>query len=201
MGFFGKLFGKKQNEQATSSAAASLKTLAGDRLNDLAKEKERDTPLTQEELLKTFAEYFAPNTGFFSAPGSPQSNAYFSVVNAARDEMVRNKELFERATKWKHEDLVRMLKNPQPAITNMMVCGLIFAMGDYAVIKATCYCVDFCDIIPNCAALYLLLISQKLDADKRKLIIDAGDRSKKVAFRQVMQTLKVCDPTWEYLIV
>lgn len=67
-------------------------------------------------------------------------------------------------------------------LTNMIVCGLIFRMGDYGVLKSNVLCIDFCEKIPNCMSLYLLLTVQKLPEHQRKQIIDAGDGADKTAF-------------------
>ena len=114
--------------------------------------------------------------------------------------MLRNPDLFKKATKWDITRLVNMLNNPQPGITNMMLCGLIFRMGDYGVIRSAMYCVDFCERIPNCIALYLLLTAHKLPADQRKQMIDAGDNTNKTAFKAAMLSLRVLDPDWSFTI-
>ena len=82
----------------------------------------------------------------------------------------------------------------------MIICGMIFRMGEYAVIKDAVYCVDFCEKTPNCTALYLLLTAQKEPEDNRRQIIDAGDRSDKTAFIEAMNSLKVLDPHWTFQI-
>lgn len=114
--------------------------------------------------------------------------------------MQRDLPIFKAATKWTPEQLADLLNNPKPGITSSLICGLLFAMGDYAVIYNTVYCVDFCERIPNCIALYLLLTAQKQPSDKRKMAIDAGDRSNSEALRRAMDTLSVCDPAWTYSI-
>ena len=162
--------------------------------------KDQNLPVSQEDLVKTFAEFFAPNTDFFSTPGSPKYNAYFSVVNAARDEMFKNLALFSAATKWTTQQLTNLVSNPKPGITNMLICGLIFKMGDYAVIKDAVYCVDFCESIPNCIALYLLLTAQKLPTDKRTMVVDAGEGSNTTAFQKALEVLKICDSSWDVRI-
>lgn len=111
------------------------------------------------------------------------------------------KELFKMATKWDISRLTEMLNNPIPAVTNMLVCGLIFRTGDYAVLKSAVYCVDSCEKIPNCIAIYLLLIAHQLPKEQRKQIIDAGDRSDPTAFKTAMESLQVLDPDWHFMIV
>ena len=114
--------------------------------------------------------------------------------------MFHNPQLFTAATKWEPEQLAELANNPKPGVTNMLICGLIFAMGSYAVIKDAVYCVDFCEKIPNCIALYLLLIARAMPEDQRKMLIDAGDRSNPAAFVKALNALKVCEPTWSFLL-
>ena len=114
--------------------------------------------------------------------------------------MLKQPKLFTEATKWESSELENLINDPKPGITNMMVCGLIFCMGNYAVIKDALYCVDFSERIPNCVALYLLLIAQKQPKDQRMQLIDAGDRADKEPLRKAMAALKVCDPNWNYNI-
>lgn len=213
MGLLDRLFGGFKKTDGTSAAKpapegkkpvdAAAAVLAGQKasFDQKVQAKERDAAITQEALLKIFGEYFAPNKDFFSQPGSPKFVAYFGAVNAARDEMIRNPKLFAEATKWSMQALADLINQPKPGITNMLICGLIFAMGDYAVIKDAVYCVDFCEAIPNCIALYLLLTAQKLPQDRRAMMIDAGDNSDKTAFTSAMNALKVCDPSWRFTIV
>ena len=73
-------------------------------------------------------------------------------------------------------------------------------MGQYSVIKQFVYCVDFSEMIPNCVALYLLLIAQKQPKDKRIQMIDAGDGTNRKPLNDAMDALKVCDPDWKYTI-
>ena len=171
MSFFRNLFGNKQTAETVLKALQAQQAS----FQEKAQSKARNSPITEKELLQTFAEYFAPNTEFFSVPGSPKFTAYFKVVNTARDEMISNLDLFSAATKWTPQQLADLINNPKPGITNMLICGLIFSLGDYAVIKDALYCVDFCERIPNCISLYLLLIAQKQPNKSRKMIIDAGD--------------------------
>ena len=88
----------------------------------------------------------------------------------------------------------------QSGLTNMMICGLIFKMGEYAVTKSALYCVDFAEMIPHCIALYILLIAQKQPSDQRKFLIDAGDGVNTAALSEAMDELKVCDPNWTFKI-
>lgn len=210
MGLLEKLFGKKKSTKEATSAketipakeASTPSASQGARADyqTLVLSKNRTEPVSKEELLKIFSVYFAPNTDFYSVPGSPKFEAYFEVVNAARDEMFRNQQLFTASTKWTTEQLVDLVNNPVPGITNMMVCGLIFVMGDFAVIKDALHCVDFCEAIPNCIALYLLLTAQKMPQESRRMGIDAGDGCDSTALSKAMETLKVCDPDWKYTI-
>lgn len=210
MGFWDKLFGKKEaakpgansKKPTDASSLAAAAAMSGSmNLNQLAAEKDARPAVTEEELMKCFAEYFAPNKEFYSVPGSPKANAYFGAVNAARNEMLANPQIFKLATKWEVSKLRELVENPKPVITNIQVCGLIFRMGDYAVLKSHVLCVDFCDKIPNCIALYLLLTAQKLPEGNRKQVIDAGDGANKDAFKAAMESLKVLDPNWSFMIV
>lgn len=216
MSIFSKLFAKEDHnsgkpgdhmDQASNTTAdpseltASVMMSAKNNLKDLATEKDARPAVTQEELLQYFAEYFSPNTEFFSVPGGTKSNAYFHAVNAARDEMIQHPDLFEMATKWKPAQLVEMINNPIPVITNMLICGLIFRTGDYGVLKSSVICVDFCEKIPNCISLYLLLTARKLPEEQRRQIIDAGDGTDKAAFKAAMKSLEILDPNWTYTIV
>ena len=216
MGFFDKLFGKKENKtdkgntSAAGKAAAAGKTEADAAGKILASQQQSFAALaagkspaekvSEQMLLQIFAEYFAPNKDFYSVPGSDKFNAYFNAVNTARDEMFRQQQLFAEATKWSSQDLAELVNNPKPGITNMMICSLIFLMGNYAVIKDAVYCVDFSERIPNCVALYLLLIAQKQPADKRTQIIDAGDGTDKKPLTDALEGLHVCDPSWNYKV-
>ena len=83
----------------------------------------------------------------------------------------------------------------------MLIYGLIFLVGDYAVLQSFVCCVDFCEKIPNCISLYLLLKMQKLPEDRRRLVIDAGDGADTAAFKAAMQSLQTLDPKRTFLIV
>lgn len=213
MSILDKLFGKKKAgankkthgdelQKATDAAklAASAMKAAEKNFNMLAAEKDARVAVKEKELIQCFSEYFAPNKEFFSTPGSENYKIYFSAINSARDEMINNPELFKMATKWDISRLIDMLNNPEPAITNMIVCGLIFHMGSYGVVKSYVYCVDFCENIPNCIALYLLLTARKLPPEKRTQIIDVGEGSDSTAFKTAMESLQVLDPSWRFTI-
>ena len=204
MGIFSNLFGKKKPDKNASSdpkdAAAGIIREQQAAYQQKVQSKESSGKVSENELTKLYLEYFAPNKDFYSVLGSPKFQAYFQVVNAARDEMFQNPQLFSAATKWTVQELVDLVNNPKPMITNLLVCGLIFKVGDYAVIRDALYCVDFCEAVPNCIALYLLLTAQKLPADKRKMFIDAGDGSDSTALSAAMETLKTCDPDWSFTI-
>ena len=169
-------------------------------LSNQAAEKDASAMASGQELVGYFEEYFAPNRDFYSVPGSEKFQAYFNALNAARDEMLRNPDLFKAATKWDPEMLVEMLENPKRELTNMLVCGLIFRTGEYAVTKSALLCVDFCERIPYCIAVYLLLTAQKLPKEKRKQVIDAGDGADKTAFIEAMKSLEVLDPDWSFSV-
>ena len=214
MGFLSKLFKKKENTNNTTEMkqdsqqnidavmlAAKIVASANKSLDEQAAEKDARPAVTEEELLKYYVEYFAPNKDFYSSPGTEKYQAYFSAVNAARDEMLQNPDLFKMATKWEISTLKQMLDNPKPAITNMIVCGLIFRMGDYGVLKSSVLCIDFCEKIPNCIALYLVLTAQKMPENQRKQVIDAGDGADKTAFKAAMRSLQVLDSKWSFIIV
>ena len=208
MSLFGKLFRKKE---AKKSDTISMETGQNDAVRDILSQQKQHfdtlvagkTPterISEKTLFELFATYFAPNTEFYSTLGSKKYTAYFTAVNGARDEMLKQPKLFTEATKWESSELENLINDPKPGITNMMVCGLIFCMGNYAVIKDALYCVDFSERIPNCVALYLLLIAQKQPKDQRMQLIDAGDRADKEPLRKAMDALKVCDPNWNYNI-
>lgn len=188
MGLFG--FGKKNKEKEVLKKQEQS-------FSEKAAAKRPDGAVTDKELLQTFSAYFAPNKDFYSVPGSDNFNAYFGVVNDARDEMINNPKLFEEATKWRFSDLIDMLKNPEPGFTNMKVCGLIFKLGEFAVVKDAVWCVDFAQAIPNCIALYLLLTAHREPEDKRKQLIDAGEGTDTEALLKAIDALKILDPNWE----
>lgn len=132
--------GKCENLRAGSSTAINAAT--DNRLNQLADAQKPQESLTDETLLKTFAEYFEPNKQFYSVPGSPLLIAYFQAVNAARTEMLQNPLLDQEATKRSQADLLEIINRP------MLVCGLIFHMGQYAAIQDAVLCVDFSEKSP-----------------------------------------------------
>ena len=210
MGLFSKLFNKskKKKEEQTPQAAnqpdmeAVKKILSQQKqaFDSLAAGKSPAEKVSEQTLMEIFATYFAPNKDFYSVPDSDKFKAYFNAVNAARDEMFREQGLLKEATKWSSEELADLVKNPKPGITNMMICSLIFLMGQFSVIKQAVYCVDFSEKIPNCVALYLLLIAQKQPKDKRTQIIDAGDGTNRKPLTDAMNALKVCDSNWDYKI-
>lgn len=201
MGIFSKIFGSKKTDQpeAKKNPAVSVHSQQMDyELPANGKGPAEKVPDTM--LVRIFADYFSPNRDFYSIPGSDKFNAYFNVVNAARDELFSQPELLMASTKWGSLDLIKLVKDPKPGITNAMICGLIFLMGHYAVIKDAVYCVDFSERIPNCVGLYMLLIAQKQPADRRMQIIDAGDGTDKKPLSDVMESLRVCDPQWDFKI-
>ena len=194
--------GKKEpSDDKTAAAVASAIQSGQKSLKELAAEKDARPEVTERELVQYYADYFMPNTEFYSTPGSEKFKAYFGAITAARDEMLKNPDIFKLATKWDISRLAEMLRNPKPSVTTILVCGLIFRVGDYGVLKSTVYCVDFCEKIPNCIALYLLLTAQKLPEEKRSQTIDAGDRSDPAAFRAALESLRVLDPKWRFVIL
>ena len=206
MGLFSKLFAKS-DEQTTNTvnqqdvdAIQQILSMQKQDFDSLAEEKVPTKRVSEVELLGIFSTYFASNKDFYSVPGSEKYTAYFNAINAAREEMFREQQLFMEATKWSSQELLDLVNNPKPAITNMMICSLIFLMGQYSVIEQTVYCVDFSERIPNCVALYMLLIAQKQPADNRTQLIDAGDVTNKKPLNDAMDALKVCDPNWDYRI-
>ena len=201
MSLFEKLFQKKQKNAPQNTVPKSGTTQQPLSFQEKANLKERSGPIARDELMRIFSEYFAPNTEFYSVPGSAKFTAYFEVVNAARDEMLRDRPLFKAATRWTPEQLAELVNNPIPGVTNSLICALLFTMGNYAVIRDAIYCVDFCERIPNCIALFLLLTAQKLPAGKRNMLIDAGDGSNAKALTEAMNTLSVCDPSWKFTVL
>ena len=228
MGFFDKLFGSNKSKtpgniapttpsasvetvssskstpqtEKTSDVSAAMAIFAASKMSFQNKVAEKDNlpQLTDELAMKIYAEYFALNLSFFMEPGSPKYTAYFNAINKARGELVSNAKLFSKATKREIDEIAKHFNDPQPMISNMIICGMIFRMGEYAVIKDAVYCVDFCERTPNCSALYLLLIAQKEPEDQRTQIIDAGDGSDTTKFREAMDSLKVLDPHWSFQI-
>lgn len=202
MALFKKLFGKKGqiDTPATSSAQAVLNR-ENARFAQLSEQKEHSSPLTDQVLLRTFVQYFAPNKQFYSVPGSDQYHAYFQAINAAKVEMLNQPELYARATGRTQAQLLEMINHPEPGITNMLICGLIFHMGAYATIQDRLICVDFSEKIPNCIALYLLLLAQQKPQEQRRQLIDAGDREDKNPLIRSVNALKVLDPSWDCRIL
>ncbi|MBQ3330677.1 MAG: hypothetical protein IJG87_05815 [Ruminococcus sp.] len=209
MSFFKKLFKKDARQKAPEQddLSATLPTDVGElidrqkqRYQMLANGKSPGEPLSEEYLLGIFAKWFAPHKDFYSVPGSEKSSAYFHTLNAARDEMIADQALFHEATKWTADQLADLVNHPKPAITGMMICGLVFQLGNFAVIKDAVYCVDFSTRVPHCIALYLLLIAQELPESKRTMILDAGDGVNKRPLSEALDTISVCDPSWKYQI-
>ena len=81
--------------------------------NKIAEMESNTKLLSDSELLAIFAEYFgfAMNEGFLLEQRSPRYKAYFDVVNAATLEMLNNPQLYQKATKREHSDLVAMCNN------------------------------------------------------------------------------------------
>ena len=210
MGFFGKLFGKKQTSGQTDGRSGSggdgagfvQKTVAEQeqRYQEIANGMKRSEPVTDAELIHYFAEYFAPNKEFYSSADSPKGKAYFNAINAAKAEMLKQPGLFVPATGRSPMDLLKSLAEPVPGITSMLICGMIFCMGKYAVIKDHLYCVDFAEQMPNCIALYLLLIAQKEPTNNRKQLIDKGAGVNPAALQAAIESLKVLDAAWQPMI-
>lgn len=203
---FDKLFKKTTKVQSekniksaidTENAARNIIEKQNQKYQDIANGMKRMKPVSDDELIKYFAEYFAPNKEFFSAPDSPKYQAYFNAVNAAKLEMLNQPVLYREATGRMADDLMSSVNNPTPGITNMLICGQIYCMGKYAVIKDHLFCVDFVEQLPNCIALYLLLIAQKEPTEKRTQILDTGDEADSIQLKTVIESLKVLDPTWQ----
>ena len=212
MGFFKRLFGAEKQDntakKAGSTDAATLAKMAAviverdkARLENLADAKKRTSPVSDEELLKCFAEYFSPNTSFYSVPNSQNFKAYFGAINIGKMEMLNHPTLYSEATGRTRAELLDMLNNPKPVVTNMMICGLIFYMGEYAVIRDNVLCVDFSEVIPNCVALYLLLTAEREPSEKRRQLIDAGDGTNKQPLKNAISNLQVLDPDWKCTIL
>ena len=221
MSFWEKLFGKKPDPAgegkgkkpdpvpataprpaapvAPTPAADPAAILAAQQMDYAQKvqEKKQEDGVSDEELFKLFAEYFAPNKSFYAAPGSPVSAAYFGAVKAAQQELLATPELFEEATGRDIADLREQIEHPKPGISSCLICGMIFCAGRCAVVQDMLYCVDFCNYIPNCIALYLLLLAQKQPADKRSQGLDLGDGADKAKMQAALDRLKICDPSWK----
>lgn len=200
MSIFKKIFKKSDSAKKNETTVKQTKFFLNqqqNKYNDLANAKVANEPVSQQELINIFNTYFAPNKDFYSVPGSDNFKAYFGVVNAARNEIISNQRLFAEATKWNSKGLADLLQSNIPGVTNMLICGLIFKVGEFAVIKDAVYCVDFSEAIPNCIALYLLLIAQKLPINQRTMIIDAGDGTDKTPLINAINCLKILDINWK----
>ncbi|MBR5095440.1 MAG: hypothetical protein IK095_10110, partial [Oscillospiraceae bacterium] len=113
------------------------------------------------------------------------------------DELARAPQFLERTAGRSEAEYRQMLTQQVPGLTNMLICGLIFCAGRFAVVRDMLYCVDFSERIPNCIALYLLLIAQKQPADKRSQGLDLGDGTDPAPLKAAIETLQVCDPSWQ----
>ena len=116
-------------------------------------------------------------------------------------ELLNHPTLYSETTGRTQAELLDMLNNPKPVVTNIMICGLIFYMGEYAVIRDTVLCVDFSEVIPNCVALYLLLTAECEPSEKRGQLIDAGDGTNKQPLKNAIANLQVLDPDWKCTIL
>lgn len=207
MGIFNKLFSKKKENDTASvvtknndnnlEAVQKILQEQKQKYQEAENEMIRKEPVSDQELMQYFAEYFAPNKEFYSSPGSPKFQAYFNAINKAKLEMLNSPSLYNEATGRKLEDLLNMINNPVIAVTNMLVCGLIYCMGKYAVIKQAVFCVDFLQQLPNCIALYLLLIAQKEPTGKRTQILDTGDGVDPAPLKAAIDSLLILDPEWD----
>ena len=184
--------------EATSAQAAASEVLSQqqEHYDTLVKEKEPDGPISQGELIGIFSSYFAPNTAFY-LPGTPNAGAYFACVNAAKNELLQNSQLLSAATNWSAEQYRELVQNPPPGLGNMMICGLIFKMGEFAVVKDMVYCVDFAEAVPHCIALYLLLIAQKKPENQRTQILDAGTGTNRKPLTEAIDALRLLDSKWD----
>lgn len=174
---------------------AKVISSAEERLAQKAEEKENQS-LNKDDLLKIFSTYFAPNKDFYSVPNSDKFTAYFNAINSATEEIIKDRALLSAATGWTVQQLGEVFNEKNTSVKNMNICALIFLVGKYSVIKDCVYCVDFADRVPNCIALYLLLIAQKQPQDKRGQMLDAGDGCDNRALSEAIQSLKICDPAW-----
>ena len=210
-GFFQRLFGGKEKKEKNQNPAPVRNTASDEkaktlldqqnlRFDHLSAAKERSAPVTDGDLIQCFVKYFAPNTGFYSDLGSAGSRAYFNAIVNAREEMLRNPELFQRAMGRKHTELLDIINN-KPPMGNTLICGFIYYMGSYATIQDRLLCVDFGDRIPNCIALYLLLTAEQAPSNQRRQLVDAGDRGDKQPLKQAVEALKGLDPAWECKIL
>ena len=207
MGILDKLFSKKKatdkvrvntkNNDSNLEAVQKILQEQKQKYQEAANGMIRKEPVSDQELMQYFAEYFAPNIEFYSSPGSPKFQAYFNSINKAKLEMLNSPKLYNEATGRRTEDLLAMINNPDPVVTNMLVCGLIYCMGKYAVIKQAVFCVDFLQRLPNCIALYLLLIAQKEPAKNRTQLLDTGDGVDPEPLKAVIDSLHILDPAWD----
>ena len=191
----------EQVREAAQSLPPDIKTMMDQRYQNLSEMKEISEPISQQELLKIFGAYFAPNFDFYAMPGSEKYKAYFACLNAAKEEMIKSKSLFTKATKWSTKQLVDLINNPIPGITNSMICGLIFRIGEYSVLKDSLYCVDFSEQVPNCIGMYLLLIAHREPPKNRTQKLDIGDNANKKPLSKVLNSLQILDPDWKCQIV
>ena len=204
MSIFDKLFSKKkttdkvEEKTTNNNLEAVQKILQKQKQNyqEAANGMIRKEPVSDQELMQYFAEYFAPNIEFYSLPGSPKYQAYFNAINKAKQEMLNAPSLYNEATGRQTEGLLDMINNPVPGVSNMYVCGLIYCMGKYSVIKQAIFCVDFLQQLPNCIALYLLLIAQKEPEEKRTQLLDTGDGVDPTPLKAVIGSLHILDPSW-----
>lgn len=210
MRIFNKLFGSSKSKAETGTPGKST----GQTSKTIQKQQQRHESSAQsilptekipeEELISIFATYFSPNTAFYSSPGSAQFTAYFNAINKARNELLENPEVLEKATKWTREMLVQMINNPIPGISNMVVCGLIFHVGAFAVNEDYELYYDFPDKdlpykIPYCIALYLLLTAQKIPADERLQMIMVRKGVNTLPLSRAMCSLQTCDHSWNFM--
>lgn len=203
MDFFNNLFKKSKSEKNTNKTVGQVNNIQKglqQQYFNLTNAKIANGPVSKQELINIFNTYFVPNPDFYSVPGSDNFKAYFGAINAARDEIISNQRLFMQATGWSMEELIELLNSNVPDITNALICGLIYKLGEFAVVKSVVYCVDFSETIPNCVALYLLLIAQKLPIDKRSMVIDAGEGTNKGPLMNAINALKGLDENWNYNI-
>lgn len=202
------LIAKEKNEKSKGTQEISnnniddiSKVISGaeSRFNDLAKEKENQS-LSKEDLQQIFTDYFFSNKDFYSNPNSNKFNVYFNSINLAKREMFENSNLVIAATGWDLSKLNDLFNEPNTAMRNMYICALIFLVGSYSVVKDLMYCVDFAEKVPNCIALYLLLIAQKQPQALRKQVLDTGEGSNNEELIKAMNSLKICDPFWDFSI-
>lgn len=196
MSIFSKLIGNRKNSEKNDKDVS--RNALNAQVKNIMEERKANAALkSEEELMKVYAEYFAPNKDFYSRPGSEVFQAYFGVINTAKNEMLNNPGLYQEATKRNQAELQEMLNKPKPIITNILICALIFTVGEYAVIKDDSYYVSFCDSVPNCVALYLLLTAQKQPKDKRRQSVSAGDGANTQLLQKAVKALTVCDRSWQ----